>query len=131
MRYKIFFHHDNFSKYEPVEGIFDGVASCCTTEQLLHGIVFEYNENVLTEMPRISELDIIELGDVRRFRVTDGMFNELCSKPEDKYCQICSRFYLRREDVPKAKHMEVRNTFYKNKNNLCDKCFGTYGACKV
>ena len=130
MKYKIFFHHDDFRKYEPVEGTIDEVASNCTFD-ILGRVVLKYNEIALGEIPSISELDIIELGDGRRFRMIDGIFNELCSRPGDRYCNICSRFYLRREDVPKAKHMEVKNTFYKgSKSNLCDRCFKEYGIDK-
>lgn len=87
----------------------------------------EQNDTKVKDVPSASELDIIELEDGRRFRILDVGFNELCSKDDDKGCDICAKFYIKREDVPKAVHMVVRNTFYKGKNNLCVKCFRMWG----
>ena len=92
--------------------------------------IFYQEQNVTKskDVPSASELDVIELEDGRRFRILDLGFNELCSKDDDRSCVICAKFYLKREDVPKAVHMNVRNTFYKNgKNNLCEKCFRMWG----
>lgn len=129
MKYKVLLHWDDFRKYSPREGEID-VDGNIGDEQILERIFVE-NQNDFNPkpVPSASELDVIEFEDGRRFRILDIGFNELCSKPEDRYCQICSKFYLNREDVPKAKHMNIKNTFYKNgKNNLCDRCFREYGV---
>lgn len=127
MKYKVLLHWDDFQKYPPREGEIE--IKGYTTDQILDRIFFE-NQNDFNPkpVPSASELDVIEFEDGRRFRILDVGFNELCSKPEDRFCQICSRFYLKREDVPKAVHINVKNSFYKNgRHNLCGKCFRDYG----
>lgn len=126
MKYKVLLHWEDFGKHSPREG--EITTNGYTNEQILNRIFFE-NQNDFNPkpVPSASTGDVVEFEDGRRFRIEDIGFNELCSKPEDRYCQICSRFYLKREEVPKATHMEVKNTFYPNRNNLCDKCFREYG----
>ncbi len=128
MKYKVLLHWDEH--WDPREGEIE--VKGYTDEQILERIFVENQNEVNPKpIPSASELDIIEFEDGRRFRILDIGFNELCSKPEDRYCQICSRFYIKREDVPKAKHMNIKNTFYKNgKNNLCDRCLREYGVEK-
>lgn len=127
MKYKILFHwNDHFAKYLPIEGEVDTEGR--TIDEILEKIFYQEQEYKGRKDPSVGELDIIELEDGRRFRILDKGFNELCSKPEHRYCNICSRFYLKREDVPRANHMNVKNTFYKGaRNNLCEKCFGMWG----
>lgn len=127
MKYKVLLHWDDFRKYPSREG--EITTKGYTIEQILDRIFFE-NQNDFNpkNVPSASVLDVIEFEDGRRFRIEDEGFNELCSKPEDRYCNICSKFYLQREDVPKAIHMNVRNTFYNGRNNLCSKCFKEYGT---
>lgn len=126
MKYKIFFNWDTHGKYPPLEGDVD--TENLTIQEVLEKIFYQEQEYKGREAPTAKELDIIELDDGRRFRIWDNMFNELCSKPEDKYCNVCSIFYIRREDVAKATHINVRNTFHKNcKSDLCEKCFREYG----
>lgn len=127
MKYKILLHwDDHFAKYLPIEGEVDTEGR--TIQEVLEKIFYQEQECKGRKAPSVVELDIIELEDGRRFRILDKGFNELCSKPEHRYCNICSKFYLKREDVPRATHMNVRNTFYKDsRNNLCDRCFREYG----
>lgn len=136
IRYKILLHWDDFRynsdkrdllrKLPPREG--EITTEGFTIEQILDRILYqEQNNPKSNDVPPASELDVIELEDGRRFLILDLGFNELCSKDADMSCEICAKFYIKREDVPKAIHMAVRNTFYKNKNNLCEKCFRMWG----
>lgn len=126
MKYKIFLNWDTSGKFSPLEGEVD--IEGLKIQEILEKIFYREQERNDPESPKTKELDIIEIEDGRRFRIWDNMFNELCSKPEDLYCNICSIFYIRREDVPKATHINVRNTFRKGcRNNLCEKCFREYG----
>lgn len=137
IKYKVLLHWDDFRyssdkrdllrKSLPIER--EITTEGFTIEQILDRILYqEQNDTKGKDIPSASELDIIELEDGRRFRILDVGFNELCSKDDDRSCEICAKFFIRREDVPKAVHMNVRNTFYKNgKNNLCEKCFRMWG----
>ncbi len=126
MKYKVLLHWDMFRKYDPRDGEIE--TEGYTTEQILERIFFEnQNEWNKKDVPSISELDIIEFEDGRRFRVLDEGFNELCTKDDHRSCEICAKFYIQRKDVPRAIHINVRNTFYKGKNNLCRKCFKDWG----
>lgn len=139
IKYKVILHWDDFRynsdkrdllrKYPPREG--EITTEGYTIEEILDRIFYqEQNDtNSKDDIPSASELDVIELDNGRRFRILDLGFNELCSKDDDRSCEICAKFYIKREDVPKAIHMNVRNTFYKNgKNNLCEKCFRMWGV---
>lgn len=128
IRYKVLLHWDYFGKYPPREG--EITTGSYTIEEILDRIFYQEQNDTKSkdDTPSVSELDIIELEDGRRFRILDLGFNELCSKDDDRSCVICAKFYIKREDVPKAVHMNVRNTFYKNgKSNLCEKCFRMWG----
>ncbi len=136
IKYKVLLHWGDFQKYSPREG--EIITDNDKIGGILERIFVQEQKDVIDckswgcpscAAPSVSELDVIEFEDGRRFRILNLGFNELCSKPEDIYCQICSKFYLKREEVPKAVHMDVRNTFYKNgKNNLCEKCFRMWGV---
>ena len=128
IRYKVLLHWDDFRKYLPREG--EITTGSYTIEEILDRIFFQEQSDTNNRdgIPSASELDVIELENGRRFRILDLGFNELCSKDDDRSCEICAKFYIKREDVPKAIHMAVRNTFYKNgKNNLCEKCHRMWG----
>lgn len=135
IKYKVLLHWDDFryskdKRYliekNPIkegEIAIDGL----TIGQILKRIFFkeQYEDK---NIPSASELDIIVLEDGRRFRILDIGFSELCSKDDDRGCTLCAKFYVKREDVPKAVHMNARNTFYKNgKNDLCEICFKEWG----
>lgn len=127
IKYKVLLHwNGHFTKYLPIEGEVDTEGR--TIQEVLEKIFYQEQEYKGRKFPSVSELDIIELDDGRRFRILDKGFNELCSKLEHISCDICSKFYVAREDTPKSTHMKVRNTFYKgSRNNVCDKCFREYG----
>ncbi len=128
IKYKVLLHWDYFQKYPPREG--EITTGDYKIEEILERIfIREQNDTKSrSDIPSASELDVIELEDGRRFRILDLGFNELCSKEDDRSCEICAKFYIKREDVPKAIHMAVMNTFYKGKNNLCEKCFRMWGG---
>jgi hypothetical protein len=135
IKYKVLLHWDDYRyskdkkcliENNPIrEGDID--TEGLTMEQVLEKIFF--NEQYESKnIPSASELDIIVLEDGRRFRILDVGFSELCSKDDDRGCVLCAKFYIKREDVPKAVHMNARNTFYKNgKHDLCEKCFMKWG----
>lgn len=129
IRYKLLLHWDNFMEYPPREG--EITTGSYKTEEILERIFIQEQNDTKNRsgIPSASELDIIELEDGRRFRILDLGFNELCTKDDHRSCEICAKFYIKREDVPKAIHMNVRNTFYNGgKNNLCEKCFRMWGT---
>lgn len=128
IKYKVLLHWDYFRKYPPREG--EITTGNYKIEEILERIFIQEQNDTKNRsgIPSASELDIIELEDGRRFRILDLGFNELCTKDDHRSCEVCAKFYIKREDVPKAIHMNVINTFYKNgKNNLCEKCFRMWG----